>query len=61
MPIKNSLPPTRVNFPVFLLIRSVPEPAGHVQAPPRGVTVAYGQYLATLGDCIAIRKKTKES
>lgn len=51
-PIQNHLPPTRLNFPVSLLIRSIPQPAGHVQAPRRGVTAAYGKYLATLGDCL---------
>jgi hypothetical protein len=51
-PIANPLPPTHVDFPVSLLIRSIPEPTGYVQAPPRGETAVYGQYLATLADCL---------
>lgn len=51
-PIKNKLPETQVAFPVSFLIRSAPQPAGSVKAPPAGATAAYGEYLVTLSSCM---------
>ncbi len=45
-------PPKRVNFPVNLLIRLVPQPlASPVAEPDATDSVAYGAYLATIGRC----------
>jgi mono/diheme cytochrome c family protein len=51
-PIKNALPVTKVTFPVSLLIRAIPQPAGHIETPAKADTLRYGQYLATLGYCL---------
>jgi mono/diheme cytochrome c family protein len=50
-PIKNKLPETQVVFPASFLIRSAPEPAGSVKAPPRGDTAQYGGYLVGIASC----------
>lgn len=51
-PIRNVLPATSLTFPVSLLIRSVPQPAGRVPATAGSNTLRYGEYLATLSDCV---------
>jgi hypothetical protein len=50
-PIRNSLPATKVDFPVSIFIRSAPQPTGSVTAPPRTNTVAYGGYLVAIAGC----------
>jgi mono/diheme cytochrome c family protein len=52
-PIRNKLPETQIAFPVSILIRSAPHPAGVVKAPERDATAAYGEYLVTIGGCIS--------
>jgi mono/diheme cytochrome c family protein len=50
-PVRNSLPPTRVDFPVNYLIRTVPQPlAGPVAGPgPQASPVERGKYLTVVG------------
>ncbi len=50
-PVRNPLPPTRVNFPVNYLIRGVPEPlTSPVSGPgPQSSPLERGKYLATVG------------
>lgn len=50
-PIRNKLPETQVPFPASFLIRSAPQPAGSVKAPPRGDTAQYGAYLVGIASC----------
>lgn len=50
-PKKNALPPTNVRFPVNLLIKTSPQPAGTVPEPDRNDKVAYGKYLVQIGGC----------
>lgn len=50
-PIKSSLPRTRIDFPVSVLMRTEPRPSGSVPHPDVRDPVAYGRYLATLGAC----------
>lgn len=50
-PVKNPLPRTRLDFPVSVLVRTVPRPAGRVPDPDRSNPVEYGRYLAALGTC----------
>lgn len=52
-PVKNKLPETEVPFPVSILIRSAPHPAGSVKAPPRENTARYGAYLAGIASCVS--------
>jgi mono/diheme cytochrome c family protein len=51
-PLRRSLPPTDVPFPVNRFINAVPEPVtGPVPAPDRGNQAAYGDYLVRVGAC----------
>jgi mono/diheme cytochrome c family protein len=50
-PRRNRLGRTELNFPVNLLIKGVPRPAGSVAHPDRGDRMAYGKYLTTIATC----------
>ncbi len=49
--VRNPLPRTSLRFPVSLLIKSVPHPAGSIPPPDSRDRLKYGQYLATIGGC----------
>lgn len=51
-PKKNPLPRTKLNFPVNVLIKGAPQPAGSVPEPDRNNRVEYGKYLVIVGVCI---------
>jgi mono/diheme cytochrome c family protein len=58
-PVRNTLPPTKVDFPVKYLIRSVPEPVpGAVQAD-LSTAVSRGKYLVDMALCSACHTVTK--
>jgi mono/diheme cytochrome c family protein len=49
-PVRNVLPPSKINFPVNYLVRGAPEPVTEaVHGPSMSDTIAQGKYLATLG------------
>jgi len=48
-PVKNPLPPSKINFPVNLLVRGVPEPLTAPVPPPASDQLARGKYLVKLG------------
>lgn len=51
-PARNPLPRTSIKFPVFLFVKSVPQPvAGPVPQPDRSNKLKYGEYLASVGGC----------
>lgn len=51
-PVRNSLPSTKVDFPVSLMVKGVPSPVTEpVKNPDRSNKQLYGEYLATLGSC----------
>jgi mono/diheme cytochrome c family protein len=50
-PVRNPLPRTALSFPVNLMIKFAPQPAGSVSAPPRSDRLKYGEYLVTIGGC----------
>jgi mono/diheme cytochrome c family protein len=50
-PVRHRLPRTALAFPVSLLVKGEPRPAGSVPPPDRRDTVSYGAYLATLAGC----------
>jgi mono/diheme cytochrome c family protein len=50
-PLKSSVPRTELKFPVGLLIKGAPKPAGSVPPPDRTSKLKYGEYLATLAGC----------
>jgi mono/diheme cytochrome c family protein len=50
-PVRHPLPRTKVAFPVNLLIKFLPQPAGSVSPAERADRVKYGKYLADLAGC----------
>jgi mono/diheme cytochrome c family protein len=51
-PVKNSLPATRIPFPVSRLINSTPEPVtAPVPSPEFKTAVQRGEYMVTMGGC----------
>lgn len=50
-PVKNPLPKTQLAFPVNLLIKGAPQPAGSVPPPDHTDKVKHGEYLVTIGGC----------
>lgn len=52
-PVKHSVPPKKLDFPVNLFIKLVPKPLdGPVTAPdPKTDRLGYGRYLAIVGGC----------
>jgi len=51
-PVRNRLPASEINFPVNLLIKSVPQPAGSVPPPNRADRAGYGKYLVRMAGCM---------
>lgn len=49
--VKHSLPQTRLDFPVSLLVKSAPQPAGRVPHPNLNDQVRRGRYLVTVAGC----------
>ncbi|HEV8147107.1 MAG TPA: hypothetical protein VGP79_12030 [Bryobacteraceae bacterium] len=49
--VRNPLPQTKINFPVSLFIKGVPEPVGNVTDPDPDGGAMYGEYLVTLAAC----------
>jgi mono/diheme cytochrome c family protein len=50
-PVHNPLPRTKLVFPVSVLIKSVPQPAGSVAPVDRSDPKKFGEYLVTVGGC----------
>jgi hypothetical protein len=51
-PIRNSVPPKHLDFPVNFIAKFIPKPLSGAVAPPdRANSVAYGQYLTRIGGC----------
>jgi hypothetical protein len=50
-PVKHRVERSRVDFPVSVLIKSVPQPAGSVLQADRSDRLAYGGYLVNLAGC----------
>jgi len=56
--VKHVVPPTKVDFPVNVLIKSVPKPVeGKVASPDVNDPLAYGKYLVTMGSCAECHTK----
>jgi len=50
-PIGGSYPAAHLNFPMNLIVCTIPQPYAPSPAPDRANTVAYGQYLTTIAGC----------
>jgi len=59
-PVKSYLPKTKIDFPVSLFIKSVPQPAGSVPPPDRSNRLKYGEYLTTIGGCAECHTPVKK-
>jgi mono/diheme cytochrome c family protein len=49
--VRNPLPASSINFPVSLMIKGVPQPAGSVPPPDRQDKLKWGEYLVTVASC----------
>jgi mono/diheme cytochrome c family protein len=60
-PVRNVLPPMKVNFPVNRMVLSAPQPVtAPVASPNPADRVAYGKYLVTIADCAGCHSPTDE-
>lgn len=50
-PIENTAPPSKPEFPVNILINTMPQPAKFSTIPPKEELVPYGKYLLTMAAC----------
>src|SRR5262249_33855917 len=50
-PVKHQVERSQVDFPVSVLIKSAPQPAGAVASPNQSDRFAYGEYLVSLAGC----------
>ncbi len=50
-PIRNQLPRTELDFPLPIIIKTMPKPVGSVPEPDHSDPVTYGEYLVTVGGC----------
>ncbi len=50
-PIANEVPRTQLNFPMNLIVRTIPKAHEPKPRPPAGDTLAYGKYLNTVAGC----------
>jgi mono/diheme cytochrome c family protein len=50
-PVRYPLPVTKLDFPLPLMIKSAPQPAGTVPPPDRSDRLKYGEYLVTVAGC----------
>lgn len=51
-PIENIVPQRELDFPVNLLINTVPAAPEHTSRPDKADLLAYGQYMVTIAGCI---------
>jgi len=57
-PVKHSVPQTRLNFPVSVLIKGTPRPARGIAAPDRRDPLKYGEYLVRIAGCMECHTAT---
>jgi mono/diheme cytochrome c family protein len=50
-PVAREIPPSQLDFPMNLLVRTLPEPYAPQPSPDRSSPVAYGRYLTTIAGC----------
>ncbi|HNH28162.1 MAG TPA: c-type cytochrome [bacterium] len=59
-PIENQVPETRLNFPLNLIVRTMPKAPAFVTRPDTTDEVAYGKYLANMAACADCHTMTKK-
>ena len=60
-PVRNPVPRSKIVFPVSMLMRGAPQPAGHVPEPDRSNKLKYGEYLVTMAGCMECHTPAKHS
>lgn len=50
-PIENNVPKTSLDFPVNMIVRTIPQSAHFTKRPAPSDTLAYGAYMANLAAC----------
>ncbi len=50
-PVENQVKERTLNFPLNLIVRTIPKAADFKKRPEKSDTVAYGKYLTTLASC----------
>jgi mono/diheme cytochrome c family protein len=58
-PVAREIPPSRLDFPMNLLVRTLPEPYAPQPSPDRSSPVAYGRYLATIAGCLVCHTRSE--
>lgn len=51
-PVDNEVAPRILDFPVNLLVNTIPVPADHKPIPDKSNTIEYGRYLTTVAGCV---------
>ena len=59
-PVKNPVQRSKIAFPVSILMKGAPRPAGHVPQPDRSNKVKYGEYLVTMAGCMECHTPSKQ-
>ncbi|HEY8399744.1 MAG TPA: c-type cytochrome [Cytophagaceae bacterium] len=50
-PVENAVPESKPDFPVSLLLKTIPEPANPEKRPNPSDTLVYGRYMFTVASC----------
>ncbi|MBL7960601.1 c-type cytochrome [bacterium] len=50
-PVENQVKQRSLNFPLNLIVRTIPKPADFKKRPETTDTIAYGRYMTTLASC----------
>lgn len=58
-PVRNAVPRSKIKFPVSLLMKSAPQPAGQVPEPDYSNKVKYDEYLVTMAGSIECQTPAK--
>ncbi|MDX2190617.1 MAG: c-type cytochrome [Bacteroidota bacterium] len=51
-PITNDVTPSKTDFPMSVILNTIPKAATMAPAPATNDTLAYGKYLATMASCV---------
>lgn len=58
--IQNEVPRSQINFPMNLIMRTIPQPYVSQPLPASSDAIAYGKYLATVAGCHFCHTKTDD-
>lgn len=56
-PVKNSVPPSKPDFPMSILINTIPEKASFTKMPAKTDVVNYGKYIVNAAACMECHTK----